>query len=162
MFSAPGPVLVSIEGVESSLHLLRWVLFSCVALPDSFSTILMASSPVFIFCAPELILGITEGVRSLIYILRTGTHFRRYRVRRVPFSCFALPDSFLAVPRESGAVFMFCAPGLILGGTDGIGCRFHVLRSRTIFGSNVGVRPNLHVLRTRTRFGWYRVRQVPF
>jgi hypothetical protein len=38
---------------------------------------------------------------------------------------------------------MFCAPGLIFGGIEGVGSRFHVLR-------------------TRTRFGRFRGHQVPF
>jgi hypothetical protein len=29
---------------------------------------------------------------------------------------------------------MFCAPGLVLGGIEGVGSRFHVLRFRNRFG----------------------------
>jgi hypothetical protein len=54
-------------------------------------------------------------------------------VRRLPFSCFACPDSFSAVPRGSGPVFMFCAFGPNFGGTEGVGSRFHVLRAHTCF-----------------------------
>jgi hypothetical protein len=114
---------------------------------------------------------------SLVSSLRSRSHFRRYRERRVPFSCFALPDpfscfalpdpfsaaplasspvfmfsnpdSFSAVSTASGPVFMFCASGLIFGSTDGVGCRFHVLRPRTRF----------HVLRSRTRFHVLRSRR---
>jgi hypothetical protein len=58
----------------------------------------------------------------------------------VPFSCFARPYSFSAVPRASGPVIMFCPPGLIFGGTECVESRFHVLRSRTrFFGGNEGV-----------------------
>jgi hypothetical protein len=54
-------------------------------------------------------------------------------VRRVPCSRYALPDSFSAVPKASYPVFMFCAHGLVFGDTEGVGSRFHVLRSRTLF-----------------------------
>jgi hypothetical protein len=109
-----------------------------------------SSGPVFIFCAPGLIFGGTKrvgccfhvlrfrtrfrrywGVKSHFLVLRSQTHFRRYLGRRVPFSYFARPDSFSAAPRASGPVFMFCAPGLIFSGTEGVGSHFHVLRSWT-------------------------------
>jgi hypothetical protein len=85
------------------------------------------------FCVPGLISGGTEGVESSFLVLRSRTHFLRYRRRRFPFSCFALPDPFWAVPMASGPVFVFCAPGRIFSGTKGVGSRFHVLRSRTRF-----------------------------
>jgi hypothetical protein len=44
-----------------------------------------------------------------------------------------LQDAFSAVPRVSGLIFIFCAPGLIFGGTEGVGSGFQVLRSRTNF-----------------------------
>jgi hypothetical protein len=65
--------------------------------------------------------------------LCSRTHFQRYRGCRVPFSCFALSNLFLTVPRVSGPVFMFCTPRLVLGGTEGVGSCFHVLLSRTHF-----------------------------
>jgi hypothetical protein len=71
-----------------------------------------------------------------------------------------------------GPVFMFCAPRLVFDGTEGIGSRFHVLRSRgldfmfcdpgLVFGGTKGVRSRFHVLRSRTCFWWYRMRWVPF
>jgi hypothetical protein len=85
------------------------------------------------FCAPRLFFGGTEGVGSRFYVLRPRTRFPWYRVRRVPFSCFELSDSFSAVMRASGPVLMFCAPRLIFDGTEGVGSRFHVLHSRTSF-----------------------------
>jgi hypothetical protein len=103
------------------------------ALPDSFSVMPRASCPVFMFCASVLIFDGTAGVRSRFHVLCSCTHFRRYRGCRVPFSCFALPDSFSAVPRASVRFFMFCAPGLVFGGTEVVGFRFHVLRSRSHF-----------------------------
>jgi hypothetical protein len=131
----------------------RRVPFSCFARPDSFSAVPRVSGPVFMFCAPGLIFGGTECVNSCFHLLHARTHFRRYRGRQVPFSCFAssesfsaipsapghvlrartrfrrllgrlvsfsfftLPDSFSAVMRASGHIFMFCAPGLVLGRT---------------------------------------------
>jgi hypothetical protein len=111
----------------------RRVRFSCLALQDSISAVPRASGSVFMFCAPGLIFGDTDGVESRFYVLRSRTYFRRYRGRQVPFSCFTLPDPFFAVPTASVPVFLFCAPGPILGGTDGVGSRFHVLRSRMHF-----------------------------
>jgi hypothetical protein len=93
----------------------------------------MASGPVFMFGAPGRIFGGTEVVGSHFHVLRSMIRFRRYQGCRVPFTCFALPDPFSTVPTTWGPVFMFCAPGLIFGGIDGVGSRFHVLRSRTHF-----------------------------
>jgi hypothetical protein len=143
-FCAPGLVIGATAGIWSRFHVLRNRThflryrgrrhsFSCFELPNSFSTIARPSAPFFKFCAPELFFGGTEGV---------GTRFRQYRGRRLPYSCFALPDSFSCfelpntystVPRASAPVFMFCAPGLIFGGTAGIGSRFHVLSCQTHF-----------------------------
>jgi hypothetical protein len=152
------------------------------------------SGPVFIFCAPGLVSGGTEGLGSRFHILHSRTHFRRYQGRRVPFSCFTRPDSFSAVPRALGPAYIFYAPRLVFGGTEGVGSRFHVLRARTcfpqyqgwtvpisyfarpdsfpavprasgpvfifyaprlVFGGTEGVRSRLHVLRARTCFRWY-------
>jgi hypothetical protein len=85
------------------------------------------------FCMPRLVLGDTECVGSRFHVLLSHTSFRRYRGPRVPFSCFARPDSFSAVPTASGPVFMYCAPGLVFGDTKGVGSRFHILRYRTRF-----------------------------
>jgi hypothetical protein len=137
MFCAPGLIFSGTEGVGFCFHVLRSrtrfrpnrgrrASFSCFALPDSFSAVLSASGPIFKF-APGLALGGTEGVASRFNVLRAQTHFRRYRWRRVPFSCLALPDWFLPVQWASGPVFMFCALGLVFCGTEGVGCRFHVL-----------------------------------
>jgi hypothetical protein len=111
----------------------RRVLFSCFARPDSFSAIPTASGPVFMFCAPGLIFGGTDGVGFRFLFLHSRTRFRRYRGRRVLFSCIARLDSFSAVHTALGPVFMFCAPGLVFGGTEGLESRFHVLLSRTRF-----------------------------
>jgi hypothetical protein len=156
LFYAPGLVFGGSEGVESSFHVLRAlgagyclhvlrarthfrpyrgrpVLFSCIALPNMFSAAPRALGPVFIFCASGHVFGGTEGVGSRFHVLRALTRFRRKRGCRVPFSCFLRPDSFSTVPRASGPIFMFCAPGLIFGGNKGVGSRFHVLRSRAHF-----------------------------
>jgi hypothetical protein len=130
----------------------RRVPFSCFALPDTFSTVLRVSGPVLMFCAPGLVFdgsegfgsrfhvlrartyfGGKEGFGSRFHVLRSRTSFRRSPVCRVLFSCFALSDSFSAVPLVSGLDFVFCAPGFIFGGSEGVGSRFHVLLSRTRF-----------------------------
>jgi hypothetical protein len=145
MFCAPGPVLGDTKGARSSFHLLRsrtrferyrgrHVPFSCFALSYSFSPVPRASGLVFMFCALVLIFDGTEGVGSRFHVLRSRTRFRRYREHRFPFSCFALPDPFSAVPRALGPVFMFCAPRTRFGGTEGVGSRFHILCFQTCFG----------------------------
>jgi hypothetical protein len=152
--------------------------FSCFSCPDSFSAAPRGSGPVFMFCAPGLIFGGTEGVGYRFHVLHSRTHFRRYRGRRVPFSCFSRTDLFSVVPRASAPVFMFCAPGLNFGDTEGVGSHFHVLRSRTqfpryrgrrlpsapglIFRRNKGVWSCFHVLRSLTHFRRYRGRRLPY
>jgi hypothetical protein len=144
MFCAPGRIFTSNEGVGSHFHVLhartnfrryrrRQVPFSCFAIPDSFSTVWRASGLVFVCYDPGLVYGGTEGVGLCFHVLRSRTHFRRYRWRRVSFSCFARPNSFSAVPTASGPVFMFCSPERVFDGVEGVGTRFQVLRSRTCF-----------------------------
>jgi hypothetical protein len=134
----------------------RQISISCFARPDSFSAVPRASGPVFMFFMPGLVFGGIEGVgsrfhvllfrthlswyrgrRSRFHVLISRTHFRspfpRYRGRRAPFSYFALSNSFSAVPRASGLVFMFCAPGYVFGGAEGVESSFRVLRSRSRF-----------------------------
>jgi hypothetical protein len=156
-------------------------MFSCFARPKSFSAVIRDSGPVFMFCSAEHVFGGTKGVRSRFHVLRSRTHFRRYRGRRFPFSCFARQDSFSEVPKASGPVFIFFVPGLIFGGTEGVGSRFHVLRPDSfsavpralrpvfmfcapehVFGGTEGIGSRFHVLRSRTRFRRYRGRRVPF
>jgi hypothetical protein len=144
MFCAPGPVFGGTDASGFSFHVLlsrtrsrryrrRRVQFSCFTLPDQVSAVTTASGPIFMFCAPGHIFGSTEGVGSRFHVVRSRTRFPRYLRRRVPFSCFALPDQFLAVPTALGPVFMLCAPGPVFHGTYGVGSHFHVLRSRTSF-----------------------------
>jgi hypothetical protein len=157
-------------------------MFSCFALSDSFWALPRASRIVFKFCATGLVSGGTEDVGSRFHVLRSRTRFWRYRGRRFPFSCSALLDTFWAVPRASGLVYMFCAPGLVSGGTEDAGSRFQFLRSRTRFvryrgrrlpfscfalpdtfwAFYVGVGSRFHVMCSRTLFGCYRGRRVPF
>jgi hypothetical protein len=85
------------------------------------------------FCPPEFVLEGTEGVGTRFHVLRSRTHFRQSQGRRVPFSYFALLNSFSRVPRASGLVFIFCAHGLAFDGTVDVGSDFHVLRARTRF-----------------------------
>jgi hypothetical protein len=130
-------------------------------------------------CAPVLVFGCTEGVPSRFHVLRSHTHFRRCRGRRVPFLCFALPNSFSTVLWVSLPVFMFSARGHVFGCTEGVGSIFHVLSSRTrfrwyrghlvpfcisglIFGGTGGVGSRFHILRVRTHFRRFRGRRVPF
>jgi hypothetical protein len=136
--------------------------FSFFARPDSFSAVPSASGPVFMFCAAGLVFGGTEGVGSRFHVLRSRTHFRRYRGRRVPFSCIAHPESFSQVPRASGSFFLFCPPGLVFGGTKVVRSRFQVLHVRTHFRRYRGRGSRFQVLRARTRFRRFRVRQVQY
>jgi hypothetical protein len=163
MHCVPGFIFSGTEGVGSRFVVLRSQIpflrdrerrlpFSCFGRPESFSTIPRASGPVFMFCAPELVFGSTEGVGYSFHALLARTRFRRYRGRWVPFSCFAPPDSFSTVPRASGPVFMFCASRLVFGDTEPLGSRFHVLRSRTRFRRYRGVGSRFPVLCARTRF----------
>jgi hypothetical protein len=160
----------------------RRVPFSCFPLSESFSVVLRVSGPFFMFCDPGLILCGTESVGFLFHVLYFRTHFRRYRGRRVHFSCFALPDSISAVLWVSSPVFMFSAPGLVFGGTEGVGSRFHILLSRNYFrrcrvcwvpfscfalpdsfsAVTRASGPVFHVLRARTHFLRYRGRWIPF
>jgi hypothetical protein len=135
------------------------VSFSFFVRPDSFSAVPRASGHVFKFCAPVHIFGGTEVDGSRCNVLRAQTRFRRARVRLVPFSCFVRPNSFSAVPRATGLVFMFCAPRHVFGVTAGIGSRFQILRSRTCFQI---LRSLFHVLLARTPFRRYRGHRVPF
>jgi hypothetical protein len=139
LFCAPGLVFDGTEGVGSRFHILcprthfrryrgRRVPFSSLARPYSFSALPRALGPDFMLCTPGLIFSGTEGVGSRVHVLRAQTLFRRYRGRWIPFTYFAVPDSFSAVPRASGPVFMFCAPRLVSDVS-----RPHVLRARTHF-----------------------------
>jgi hypothetical protein len=193
IFCAPGLVFGGTGGVGSRFLVLRSlarflryggrrVPFTCFALPGLFSAVRRASGPVFMFCAPGLIFGDTEVVGTRFHDLRGQTRCRRCRGRRVPFTCFALPDSFSAVPSASGPVFMFCMPQFIFDDTEGVGSCFHVLSSRTRFRRYRGRRvpfsgfarpdsfsavpsasgPVFDVLRAPTRFRRYRGCWVPF
>jgi hypothetical protein len=162
MFFAPGLISSGIEGVGSTFHVLhslahfwwyrgRQAQFSCFTLLGLFSAVTRALSPLFIFRALRLIFSNTEGampvlifyvpgfifsgtggVESTFDILRSYTR-RWYRGRQTHFSCSALPNSFSTILRALGPLFMFCASGLIFGGTEIIGPSFHVLGSPTYF-----------------------------
>jgi hypothetical protein len=131
-FCAPRHVFGGAEGVGSR--------FSCFALSDTFSAVPRASGSVFMCCVPVLVFGDSEGVGSRFHVLRSRTHFRRCGGRMLHFSCFALPDSFSAVPRASAHVFMCCAARLVFDGSEGVGSRFHDLRRRTRFWRDRGLR----------------------
>jgi hypothetical protein len=166
MFCVPGLVFGGTKGAGSHSHVLhyrtrfwryRWCRapFSCFTLPNSFLAVPRASSPVFMFCSPGLVLSGTEGVRCRFHILRSRTHFRRYRGRRLPFLCFALSNSIWAVSRASGPDFMLCAPGPILGGPVLMFCA-----PGLILGGIECFRSCFHVLHSRTRLGLFQGRRV--
>jgi hypothetical protein len=131
-------------------------LFSCFALPNPFSTVPKVSGPVFTFCAPRLGFGGTEGVGFRFHVLRSRTHFRRYRGRRDSFSCFALSNLFLLVLRASVPVFMSCATGLFFGGNDVSGFVYLFCAPRPVFVSTERVGSRFLVLCSRTHFRRYR------
>jgi hypothetical protein len=193
MFCAPGLLFGCPDGIGCRFLVLRSrtrfrrcrvirVPFSCFARPDSFSALLRASGPIFMFCAPGLVFGGAEGVESHFHVSCSRTRFLQCRVRRVPFSCFVLPDSFSTVPRALGPVFIFCVRGLVFGGTEGVVFHFHVLHARIgfsaipresgpvfmfcapglVFGGTEGVGCRFHVQRVQTRFRRYRGRRVLF
>jgi hypothetical protein len=132
------------------------------AFPESFSAVPDALCPVFTFCAPGLIFGGSGSVGSRFHVLCSRNRFRLYRGRRVPFSRFALQDSFSGVSRASGPVFKFYAPGLIFNGNEGSGPDFTFCAPGHVFGGIGGVGSCSHVLRSRAHFQRYRERRVPF
>jgi hypothetical protein len=186
MYCESGHIFCGTEGVGYRFHVLRaqtrfrryrvrWVPFSCVARSDSFLAVPRVSSPIIMFCAPRLVFGdtegvgsglifcVTEGIRSRFHVLLARIHFRQYRGRQVPISCFACPFSFSAVPKASGAVFMYYRSELVFGGTEVVGSRFHVLRAQTHFRRYRGRWVTFFdVLRAKTHFWLYRGRQVTF
>jgi hypothetical protein len=129
--------------------------FSCFAPPNSFSVDPRASGPIFIFCAPGHVFGDSEFVGSRFHVFHSRKCFRWCEGRRVSFSCFALLDTFSAIPRASSPVFMFCTLGPIFGGTEGDGSRFHILHNRTRFGGTEGVGSRFYILRSLARFRRY-------
>jgi hypothetical protein len=125
MYCAPALVSRGTEGVRSRFHILRS--------RTRFRRYRVRRVPFSCYAGSDLFFGGPEGDGSRFHVLRAGTRFWRYRGRRLSFSCFALPDLFSAVPRASGLVFMFCAPIINFGGSEGVGRRFHVLHARTRF-----------------------------
>jgi hypothetical protein len=170
---APGLFFGATKGARSHFHVLRCrthfrryrgrrVPFLCFALLDSFWAVSRASGPVSMFCAPILVLGGTEGVRSRFHVLLSRTHFGRYRWRRVPFSCFALQDSCSTKLRASNPVCIFCPPGLVLDGPRASGHVFFFCALGRISGYIEGVKSSFHVFRSQTHFGLYRGRRNLF
>jgi hypothetical protein len=121
-----------------------------------------ALSPFFTFCAPGIVFDGNEGIGSHYHVLRARTHFRRYRGRRIPFSCFVLTNSILAVPSASGPVFMFSAPRLVFDGTEGVGSLFRVLRPLTRFRRCRVCRVHFSCFARSDSFLADRGRRVPF
>jgi hypothetical protein len=146
MLCAPGLFFGGTEGFRSIFYVLRFL---------THFRRYRAPSQILILYASELIFGGTETVGSNFHVYRSHTHFQRYRGRRVPFSCYALPntfrryrgrpvlfscfalsDPFSAVWRVSGPVFMLCASEHVFDGTEGVRSRFHILRFMTRFRRN--------------------------
>jgi hypothetical protein len=59
----------------------RRVSFSCYALLDSFWAVTRAPGPFLIFCALIVVFSGNESVESNFHVLRSRSHFRRYRAR---------------------------------------------------------------------------------
>jgi hypothetical protein len=144
-------------------------------LPNSLSAVPRASGLVFMFCALGLVFSWTEGVGSRLHVLRSRNHFWRYRCRRVPFSCFARPNSFSVVRRASGPVFMFlrtrthfwlyrgsripfscfARPDSFSAVTRASGPVFMFCAPALVFCSTGSVGSRFHVLRARTHLPRY-------
>jgi hypothetical protein len=162
------------EGVGSPFHILRarthfrryrghLISFSYFAIPGTFSVIRRASCLDFMFCAPGLIFSGIEGVGSRFHVLCSQIHFRRYRVCRVPFSCFARPESFSTVARALGVPFAcFALPDSFSAVSSASASVFMFYEPRLIFGDTEAIRSHLHVFCSRTCFRRCRVRRVPF
>jgi hypothetical protein len=144
MFYALRPVLDGTEGTWSYFHMLclqthfrryrgRRVPFSYFALLDPIWAVPRTSVPVFMFCASVLIFSGTDDAQSSFHVLPPGLIFGGTKDIGVSFLCFAIPDSFWAVPRASGSVFIFCAFGLIFDSTDGARFSFMFCASGLIF-----------------------------
>jgi hypothetical protein len=133
------------------------------------------------FCAPELIFDGTDGVGSRFLFCRSQTRirrcegrrvpfsyfalsdtFRRFRGHRFPFSCFALPYMFSAVARASGPVFKFCALGHVSTVQRASGPIFMFCAPRLVFDDSEGVGSCFHVLRFQTRLRRCGGRRVKF
>jgi hypothetical protein len=163
IFCALGQVFGGSEGVGSHFHFLlsrtrfrryqgHRAPFSCFAHTNSFSAVSTASALVFMFCADEHVFAGAKGVESRFQVSRDQTHFLWYRRRPLPFSCFALSDTYSAVRRASVPFSMFCAPILVFGGSEGVVSRFHVLRSRTRSRRFRGSRVPFSYFCSRTHF----------
>jgi hypothetical protein len=193
MFFAPGLVFGGPAGDGSHFHILRsrahfrqyrerQVPFSCLAHPDSFSTVSRASGLVFMLRAPEHIFGGIVDVESLFHVLRCRTRFQRYRRCRVPFSCFALPCSFSVVPKASGPIFhvlrcrtsfrrfrghrmqflCFALRNSFSTVSWALGLFFLFCAPDLVFDGSGVVVSSFHVFHTRTRFRPNRGHRVPF
>jgi hypothetical protein len=135
--------------------------FSCFAPPDTFSAVPRVSGPVFVFYAPKLIFGGFEVDVSHFLILRARTRLRRFREHRDPFLCFMLPESFSAVPRASGTVFIFSLLDSFSAVPRASGTVFRFYAPGHVFGVALCVGSRFHVLPARTRFRRYRGRLIP-
>jgi len=123
-FCAPGRVFGVTECVGSRFHVL------CTR--TRFRRFRVGQIPFSNFPLPVFFSSLRSGsVGSRFQVLRSRTRFWRIRVGRVPFLSFAPPDAFSASLYGSGRVFKFCAPGLVFGVTECVGCRVLILHTRT-------------------------------
>jgi hypothetical protein len=118
---------------------------------------------------------------SRFHVLHPRTHFRRTRGCRVPFSYFALTDSFSTVPSASSPIFMFCArthfrwyqgrrvpfsyfalPDSFSAVPSASGSVFMFCAPELIFGGAKSVESCFHILHSRTHFRRYRGCQIQF
>jgi hypothetical protein len=99
---------------------------------------------------------------SNFHVFCSKTSFRRYRGRWFPFLRFALSNSFWAVPRAPGSVFMFCTPRPIFDVKRAYGPYFMFCAHVLILVSTEGSRSSFHVLCSQTHFGRYRGHRVLF
>jgi hypothetical protein len=114
------------------------------------------------FCVPEHVFDGTEGVGSHFQVLRYWTRFGRYRRHQVQFSCFGLVDSFSTVTRASVVVLMFCAPELVLDGTEALCLVFMFCALGPVLRGTEGVGSRFHVYCSQTHFRRYRGCRVSF
>jgi hypothetical protein len=140
------------------------VFISCA--PDLVFGVPRAPGPVFIFWAPRIVWCGTDSVGFRFHVLRSPTRFGLYRGRRVHFSCFALPDSFGAIPSAPGLIVMFCVPPTCFGHYRGLQVHFSCFALPYSFGvitrapGPVLMFCGPSTLRSRTRLGRYRGRRV--
>jgi hypothetical protein len=137
MFCNPGLVFGGTEGVRSRFHVLcslthfRPIFMFCASGLVFDGTEGVRSF--FMFCTPLLVFADTEGVGSRLHVLRSQNSFSAVPRASCPIFLVLRARTRFRCSEGVGPVFKYCALRLIFGGTEGVGSRFHVLRSRTHF-----------------------------